>query len=37
MGGVYCEDCDIATLVPTKNEANRTSDEIRQWARGPLA
>jgi hypothetical protein len=28
MGGVYCENCDIAPLVPTKDEANRTSRQV---------
>jgi hypothetical protein len=30
MGGVYCENCDVAPLVPEADELNRTSDAIRQ-------
>lgn len=30
MGGVYCENCDIAPGVPRKDEADRSSDAIRQ-------
>ena len=36
MGGVYCENCDIAPLVGTKDEANRTSEAIRQVGSRPL-
>jgi NAD(P)-dependent dehydrogenase (short-subunit alcohol dehydrogenase family) len=30
MGGVYCENCDIAPLVAEKNETNRGNDAIRR-------
>jgi len=30
MGGVYCENSDIAPLVPEKDETNRNSDAIRR-------
>jgi NAD(P)-dependent dehydrogenase (short-subunit alcohol dehydrogenase family) len=30
MGGVYCENCDIAPMVSEKDAANRTSDAIRR-------
>ncbi len=32
MGGVYCENCDIASLAPRDNEANREGDAIRHTA-----
>ena len=30
MGGVYCENCDIAPLLSEKDAANRTSDAVRR-------
>jgi hypothetical protein len=36
MGGVYCENCDIAPLVRKEDEANRSSDGIRQVGSKPL-
>lgn len=36
LGGVYCENCDIAPLVGAADEANRTSEAIRQVGSRPL-
>jgi len=36
MGGVYCENCDIAPLVPRKDEAQRSNYAIRQVGSRPL-
>jgi hypothetical protein len=36
MGGVYCENCDVAPLVAAADEANRTSEAIRQAGSRPL-
>jgi hypothetical protein len=30
MGGVYCENSDIAPLVPKEAEANRSNDAVRR-------
>jgi NAD(P)-dependent dehydrogenase (short-subunit alcohol dehydrogenase family) len=35
-GGVYCENCDIAPLVPTEDQANSRMDVIRQGGSLPL-
>lgn len=31
MGGVYCENCDIAPLAPTAADVERSDDAIRQF------
>ena len=31
LGGLYCEDCEVATLVP--NEATDVSGGVREWGR----
>ncbi len=36
VGGVYCENCDIAPLVSKENEAKRSDDAIRQVGSMPL-
>jgi NAD(P)-dependent dehydrogenase (short-subunit alcohol dehydrogenase family) len=36
LGGVYCENCDIAPLVGAADEANRTTEAIRQVGSRPL-
>jgi hypothetical protein len=39
MGGVYCENCDIAPLLPKENEANAMSQfslALRQAGSTPL-
>jgi hypothetical protein len=30
MGGVYCENCDIAPLVPEEDEAKGSNDPLTQ-------
>jgi hypothetical protein len=36
VGGVYCENCDIAPLVGAEDEASRTGEAIRQIGSRPL-
>ena len=36
LGGVYCENCNIAPLVGAADEANRASEAIRQVGSRPL-
>jgi len=41
IGGVYCEDCDIATLMPddevTATRSSSLSSGVRRWATDPVA